>query len=80
MILPSKHISPERALFTTSTFLFGLLTEAMTVSQLWQFAKLEFKRPHSLYYHEFVLGLDLLFMLGYIEFAGDKLQRRGSND
>lgn len=77
MILPSKHISPERALFTTSTFLFGLMTEKMSISQLWITAKQEFNRPYPLYYHEFILGLDLLFILGYIDFIEGKVQRRG---
>ncbi len=77
MILPSKHISPERALFTTSTFLFGLIKEQMTISQLWLTAKHEFSRSYPLYYHEFILGLDLLFMLGYIDFIEGKIQRRG---
>lgn len=77
MILPSKHISPERALFTTSTFLFGLMNDDLTVSQLWGMARQTFKRSHPLYYHEFILGLDLLFMLGYIELTEGKLHRRG---
>lgn len=77
MILPSKHISPERALFTTSTFLFGLMTEKMSISQLWLTANQEFNRSYPLYYHEFILGLDLLFMLGYIDFIEGKIQRRG---
>lgn len=76
MILSSKHTSPERALFTTGSFIFSLMVEPMTISKLWHLAKLRFNRDFPLYYHDFILSLDVLFLLGYVELNEGMLIRK----
>ena len=71
MILPTKHIRPERALLTVGGELLGCLHEPMTVSRLWD--EVRARRnvaagPAPINYDWFVLALDLLFMLGAIDF------------
>jgi hypothetical protein len=70
MILPTKHIRPERALLTVGGELLGCLEEPMTVSRLWdelRGARGQTVEPAPLNYGWFVLALDLLFMVGAIE-------------
>jgi hypothetical protein len=70
MILPTKHIRPDRALLAVGGDLLLSLREPMTVSRLWD--DMRAKRgdagePASINYDWFVLALDLLFMLGAVE-------------
>jgi hypothetical protein len=71
MILPTKHLSAERALLTGGARIIALLDEPRTTSALWD--KIRLKRdirggrtPTS--YDWFVLSLDLLFAIGAVEF------------
>ena len=72
MILPTKHIRPERALLTVGADLLRFLREPMTVSRLWD----DFRtsrgdrngRAAPIGYDWFVLALDLLFLVGAVEF------------
>lgn len=71
MILPTKHIRPDRALLAVGGELLGHLREPMTVSRLWD--ELRSRRgergePAALNYDWFVLALDLLFAIGAVEF------------
>jgi hypothetical protein len=70
MILPTKHIRPDRALLAVGGDLLVSLQEPMTVSRLWD--DVRSKRggpgePAPIGYDWFVLALDLLFMIGAIE-------------
>ena len=70
MILPTKHIRPERALLTIGGELLGCLREPMTVSRLWDALRTrigERSQPAPINYDWFVLALDLLFMMGAIK-------------
>lgn len=72
MILPTKHLRPERALISVGADLLRSLHEPKTVSRLWddirsnpddhagQFAPIN--------YDWFVLALDLLYLVGAVEF------------
>ena len=80
MILPSKHLSRERALLTVGAGILRILTRPMTESAIWE----ELRRPLShtdevptLGYDGFVLALDLLFLVGAIELR-DGLLSKGS--
>jgi hypothetical protein len=72
MILPTKHLRPERALLTVGADMLRCLREPMTVSRLWD----EIRTPRGertrsaapINYDSFVLALDLLYMLGAVEF------------
>ena len=72
MILPTKHIRPERALLTLGADLLGFLREPMTVSRLWDDIRTSRSdrngRAAPINYDWFVLALDLLFMVGAVEF------------
>jgi hypothetical protein len=71
MILPTKHIRPDRALLAVGGELLGHLREPITVSRLWD--ELRDRRGRAsgqapINYDWFVLALDLLYMVGAIEF------------
>lgn len=80
MILPTKHIRPERALLTIGAEILAKLRRPMTVSRVWDEVRRrrgETAEPAPISYDWFVLALDLLFAVGAIEFE-DGLLRRSS--
>lgn len=83
MILPSKHLSQDRALLTVGARLLAHLAEPKTVSALWEevvrhsAASGENKRL-ALRYDAYVLALDLLFLVGAIELQDGLLSRKTS--
>lgn len=76
MILPSKHLSEDRALVTVGAEVLGLLREPKTVSRLWT----DLKRKHAagvpVMYDWFILSLDVLFALGLVEIERGRVSRR----
>ena len=80
MILPTKHLSQDRALLSVGARLLALLTQPMTVSALWEEVSRpaipkENKKP-TLRYDAYVLTLDLLFFMGAIELQDGLLRRK----
>ena len=73
MILPSKHLPPERALLTVGATLLAGLERPMTVSALWQ--RVKEAAPHSLSFDWFVLALDLLYVLDAVQLRDGILVR-----
>lgn len=78
MILPTKHLSPERSLLAISAQVVSILDESKTVSRLWE----EFSETRSradnrapVSYDWFVLSLNLLFILGAVEFRAGRVSR-----
>ena len=70
MILPTKHIRPDRALLAVGGDLLGFLREPMTVSRLWdelRGARNQKAQVAPINYDWFVLTLDLLFIVGAVE-------------
>ena len=70
MILPSKHISQNRALLTIGAKILQQLSRPVTISALWEQmsrSPRERTEPPVLRYRTFVLALDLLFMMNAIE-------------
>lgn len=69
MILPTKHIRISESLIGLGGYLLKLLSEPMTIDDLWiKFSKYNNKKYPA--YHNFdnlVLSLNLLFMIGIIE-------------
>lgn len=70
MILPTKHIRPDRALLTVGGEVLACLREPLTVSRLWD--ELRGRRgdigePASINYDWFILALDLLFIVKAVE-------------
>ena len=80
MILPSKHLSQDRALLTVGAMILRLLSRPMTVSALWEEMprpEVGQKSPAPLRYDAFVLALDMLFLMSAIELR-DGLLHRGA--
>lgn len=81
MILPSKHLTQDRALLTVGARILQHLSQPKTISALWE----ELPRQNvagrntapPLRYDGFVLALDLLFLIGAIELQ-DGLLTRGT--
>ncbi len=78
MILPSKHLSQDKALLTIGAKVLHRLDRPKTVSSVWEEvrgggAK---NRLPSLSYDWFVLSISLLYSLGAIELQGGVLKRK----
>ena len=78
MILPTKHLRPERSLLAISGEVLSVLDEPKTVSRIWE----EFSKSRSrerdrapVSYDWFVLSLDLLFILGAVGFRAGRVER-----
>lgn len=64
MILPSKHLSQDRALLTVGAVILRHLSEPITASALWEQVSRSSRdqtAPSALRYDAFVLALDLCF-------------------
>lgn len=77
MILPTKHIPPDRSLIGVGAEVLTLLANPMTVSRLWD--ELRARRVAEsqavVDYKWFVLALDLLFIIGAVELDQRLLRR-----
>ena len=78
MILPTKHIRPDRALIGVGAEVLDALGEPMTMSMLWD--KIRFRRSAGnsssvLDYRWFVLTLDLLYMIGAVDLERGLIRR-----
>lgn len=75
MILPTKGIRSDRALVTQGAAILRLLDEAKTVSRLWE----EYRRTRDgskgVTFDWFVLSLDLLYILGVVDFERGRVLR-----
>lgn len=79
MILPTKHLMPERALLSVGAQLLRYLREPMTVSRLWgelsDYEQADHETASPINYDWFVLALSLLYSLGAIEFDRGTVRR-----
>ncbi len=82
MILPSKYLSPDRALLTVGAQILKHLHQPKTVSALWEkLQRQEGKTQQmksTLSYNNFVLALDMLFLMGAVELGDGLLKRMAS--
>jgi hypothetical protein len=79
MILPSKHIPPNRSLISVAAEVHELMIEKSTVSSLWnELNEMLSKsmRAGEISYDWFILSLDLLFLLDFIESELGFIQRK----
>lgn len=80
MILPSKHLSQDRALLTVGAKILQHLSQPKNISALWE----ELTHPNvvgrkaasAVRYDAFVLALDLLFSIGAIELQDGLVTRK----
>ena len=77
MILPTKHTRPERALLGVGAEVLEVLGRPMTVSALWDRVR-ERRAKSPIAYAWFVLALDLLYLIGAVEFRSGVLMRTAS--
>lgn len=75
MIVPNKYLSEYDALIGVGAVLLKHLFVEKTLTGLWDEVK-EFSNIGS--FERFILGLDLLFVLGLVEIQEDKLLKVGS--
>lgn len=78
MILPTKHLSPDRAIITVASEIFKLINHHSTVSSVWN----DFRgnneacaRQGEIPYDWFILSLDFLYLIGAIEECNGNLTR-----
>lgn len=78
MILPGKHLPLSRSLLNVGAILLDSINGRRTVSLLWGATK---DRHGVGSFDRFVLGLDLLFILGLIDIGEDGVivRRRGGH-
>lgn len=78
MILPSKHISPERSLIGVGSRLLPLLDHPQTISTAWErFEAVDRARSGAaaVTFDWFVLCLDMLYAMGSVEICDGLLVR-----
>ena len=75
MILPTKGVAADKALISVGADVLRELVEPKTVSRLWSDLREKNARSLELTFDWFVLALDLLFMLGVIEYAAGQIHR-----
>jgi hypothetical protein len=78
MILPTKHVSADRALIGVGAEVLRILKRPMTMSRLWD--EVRDRRtvdvPNApIDYQWFVLSLDFLFLIGAVDFENGLLRR-----
>lgn len=81
MILPTKHVRPDRALLGVGAEVLGVLGRPMTMSMLWDEIRSgrSVGEPNAvLDYRWFVLALDLLYIIGAIELDEGLIRRAQS--
>lgn len=72
MILPSKHIKLSNSLINIGAVLLNKLDGDYTVTLLWDKTR---SLSEIKTFERFILGLDLLFMLGLIEYRDGLIVR-----
>ena len=81
MILPTKHIRPDRSLIGVGAEVLGLLVQPRTVSSLWDAVRsrrsAETSSP-AIDYRWFVLALDMLYAIRAIELDRGVIRRAKS--
>ena len=78
MILPTKHLRPERALITIGADMLVKLKRPATVSRLWDDVRKDRASGYdqaSITYDWFVLALDMLFIMGAVTYERGVLRR-----
>ena len=74
MILPNKYVSDYESLLGVGSVLLDNMTGENSLSILWERVK---KFPNIGNFERYVLGLDLLFLLGLIDIKEDRIFKVG---
>jgi hypothetical protein len=78
MILPNKHIKNCESILGLSAILWELIGDKCSILLLWQKfqqvnGSFEFPTTHS--FDNFILSIDLLYILGKVEYTGEEIIR-----
>jgi len=80
MLLPSRSVSPQRALLTVAAQISLQLDSPRTVTETWMRLK-EWRASHGfdqpVTFEWFQLALDMLYALGLVDFDERTLRRTG---
>ena len=74
MILPTKHLAEHETILAVGAAVLGHLSRPKTITELWD--SLRGDRIVGTY-DRFILGLDLLYILGAIRFVDGLLRKNG---
>jgi hypothetical protein len=74
MLLPTKHLSSERALLSVAGRLKAMMSRPMTPAELWETYQKQARADEHLTYDWFVLALDVLYAIGLVRFNGAVLE------
>ena len=77
MILPTKGIGSDKALLSIGALILRELDEPKTVSRLWADLRRVEEGPPDLTFDWFVLALDLLYLIGTLDYVGGRVVRAG---
>lgn len=77
MILPTKGIASDKALLSIGAFILRELDEPKTVSRLWADLRRVEEGPPDLTFDWFILALDLLYLMGTLDYFGGRVLRVG---
>lgn len=72
MILPTKHLHPDRTLLAQGAILLGRLEQPQTITALWNVARESASVPS---FDQFCLGLSFLYAVGAVELRQGLVQR-----
>jgi hypothetical protein len=72
MIAPTKHISIDASLIGVGAAVLHELSEARTITALWEACR---QIATIGTFHRFVLALDLLYLLGAVDFTDGLISR-----
>jgi len=73
MILPNKHLKLSNTILNTGAILLEILNDRQTVTLLWDKVRIN---PEIRTFDRFTLGLDLLFIIGLVNFNEEGLIER----
>lgn len=75
MILPTKGIASDKALLSLGAVILRDLDKPKTVSRLWADLRRVEEGPPELTFDWFVLALDLLYLMGTLDYFGGRVFR-----
>lgn len=75
MILPTKGVGADKALLSVGAYILNELTGPKTVSRLWSDLREQNMQSVKITFDWFVLALDLLFVMGVVEYVAGKVRR-----
>jgi hypothetical protein len=75
VILPTKGVGPDKALLSLGAGILRELEQPKTVSRLWSELSTRGASGSKYTFDWFVLALDLLYVLGAVEYTAGRVRR-----